>query len=1054
MMHWIVVSSLRFRFAVAAAAALLLVFGFTQVDSVPIDSLPEFSRPYVEIQTEALGLSAQEVEAMITTPIEADMLNGTPWVEEIRSVSLPGLSSIVMIFQKGTDIMRARQVASERMTQVFMLPHVSKPPVMINPVSSASRCMAIGLTSQKLSLVEMSVLARWTMLPRLMGVPGVANVSLWGERKWQVQVQVDPGRLRDSKVSLQQVIKTTGNALWASPLTFLEASTPGTGGWIDTPNQRLGIQHVLPITNAAELARVTIDGAPSKRLGDVATVVEDHQPLIGDAIVKDGPALMLVVEKFPWANTEDVTEEVDAALAALGPGLSGMEIDPTLFRPATFLELAVDNFFSALLIGLGLLVVALFAFLANWRTALIVSVAILCSVFAAATVLYVQGVTLNLIILAGLLIALAAIVDDAIVDMGAIVQRLAKARREGQNGKSSATLIAAAVFETRSPLLYATAILLLAALPVMFLGGLGGSFFQPLAASYMLALLASMVVAMTVTPALSLLLLRNAPLSDGDSPVAGVLRGIHRALFARAVRTPRWVFAGVWVLAIAGLASVPFFRQESLLPNFKETDLVVRWEGSSSASHPAMSRIMTLASRELRSIPGVRNVSAHMGRAISSDSRTNINAGELWVSLHQAADYDNTVAAVKQAVAGYPGLSPEVLTYLQLRFREELTGTGQSLVVRVYGEDLEVLGKKADEVRQALAKVNGVDGARVQYPREMPTLDLEVDIEKAKRYGLKPGDVRRAATSLVSGIEVGSLFETQKVFDVMVLGTPETRHSLTNVEELLIDTPAGGHVRLKDVAKMRIVPAASAIHRDAVARCLDVTASVRGRDLAAIAADIKLGIDQIDFPLEYRAELLGEYAERLAAQQRVFVFAIAAALGVFLLLQAFFRNWHLATLVFVTLPMALVGGVLAAYATGGAVLSFGSILGFLAVLGIAVRNMITLVSRYQQLELEGGAFGAELVQCGTQERSAPVLMTALTTALAFLPLVLFGDVAGLEIVRPMAIVVLGGLVTTTTLTLVGVPAMYLLSGAVAREPDLELVEEIPAAVALSKAAKV
>jgi len=329
----------------------------------------------------------------------------------------------------------------------------------------------------------------------------------------------------------------------------------------------------------------------------------------------------------------------------------------------------------------------------------------------------------------------------------------------------------------------------------------------------------------------------------------------------------------------------------------------------------------------------------------------------------------------------------------------------------------------------------------------MPTLDLEVDIEKAKRYGLKPGDVRRAATSLVSGILVGSLFETQKVFDVMVLGTPETRHSLTNVEELLIDTPAGGHVRLKDVAKVRIVPTASAIHRDAVARCLDVTASVRGRDLAAIAAEVKRGIDQIDFPLEYRAELLGEYAERLAAQQRVFVFAIAAALGVFLLLQAFFSNWHLATLVFVTLPMALVGGVLAAYATGGAVLSFGSILGFLAVLGIAVRNTVTLVSRYQQLEqLDGVAFGTELVQRGTQERSAQVLTTALTTALAFLPLVLFGDVAGLEIVRPMAIVVLGGLVTTTTLTLAGVPAMYLLAGAVVREPDLELVEELPATV--------
>jgi Cu/Ag efflux pump CusA len=1030
---------------VAAAAAALLVVGFTQLDSTPVDALPEFSRPYVEIQTEALGLSAQEVEAMITTPIEADMLNGTPWVEEIRSVSLPGLSSIVMIFQKGTDIMRARQVASERMTQVFMLPHVSKPPVMINPVSSASRCMAIGLTSAKLSLIEMSVLARWTILPRLMGVPGVANVSLWGERKWQVQVQVDPNRLRDEKVTLAQIIKTTGNALWASPLSYLEASTPGTGGWIDTPNQRLGIRHVLPIKEAKDLAQVTIDGASPKRLGDVARVVEDHQPLIGDAIVKDAPALMLVVEKFPWANTEDVTEEVDAALAALSPGLTGVELDPTLFRPANFLELAIDNLSSVLLVGAGLLVLALFAFLANWRAALIGSVAVLASIFAAGTVLYIRGVTINLIIVAGLMIGLAAIIDDAIVGMEAILRRLRQARREG-GGKSAATVILEATSETCSSLLYATAILLLAALPVMFLGGVVGSIFQPLASSYVLAILASLLVALTVTPALSLLLLRDASLSDTDSRASEMLRAIQRRVSAWLAATPQRALFAAGVTILAGLAVIPLLRQETLLPDFKETDLVVRLEGSSSASHPAMSRIITLASRELRSIPGVRNVSAHVGRAITSDRRTNINAGELWVSLDPEVDYAATVAAVERAVAGYPGLSPEVLTYLQAKFREELSGTGESLVVRVYGEDLGILARKAEEVQKVMAGVAGVADAKVQYPREMPTLELEVDIEKAKQHGLKPGDVRRAATSLVSGIEVGSLFEEQKVFDVMVLGTPETRHSLTSIEELLIDTPAGGHVRVKDVARVRIGPGASAIHRDAVARRIDVTASVHGRDLAAIAADVKLGIGQIDFPLEYRAELRGESAERLATQARVLALAIAAGIGALLILQACFGSWRLAAAVFAALPMALAGGVLMAAATGGGVVSLGSILGLCAALVIAVRNAVMLVTHYRQLERdEGQSFGAELVRRGTQDRAAPVLMSALATALFFLPASLFGNRAGLEFLNPMAIVVLGGVVTTTLFSLVGIPTLYWLFGA-ASEPDLGLVEDVPNAL--------
>ena len=1038
MMRWIVWSSLKLRFVMAALAALLLVFGFTQLNEMPVDALPEFTRPYVEIQTEALGLSAQEVEALITTPLEADLLNGVSWVEEIRSESIPGLSSIVLVFEKGIDIMRSRQMVQERLIAVHALPNVSKPPTMLNPLSSASRCMKIGLTSDKLSLIEMSVLARWTIKPRLMGIPGVANVSIWGQRERQLQVQVDPERLRDEGVTLAQVIKTAGNALWASPLSFLEASTPGTGGWIDTPNQRLGIQHLLPISKPEELAQVPIEGTPSKRLGDVATVVEDHQPLIGDAIVKDAPALTLVVEKFPWANTLEVTQDVEEALAALRPGLSGLEMDPTLFRPATFLDLAVANLSIALLIGAVLMIVALVAFLFDWRTALISTVAILVSVFAAGTVLYARGAEFNMMIIAGLMIALGVIIDDAIVDIENTVRRLCPHRQKG-NGMPMARIILEAALEMRRPVLYATLIMMLAVMPVLFMEGVSGAFCQPLGTSYMLALLVSMVVAMTVTPALSLILLsqRRRKRDLHESLLVQMLYGIYDAVFSRTIRAPRLAFVAVCAIVVAGLVSIPFLRQESLLPNFKEMDLLIRWEGSSSASYQAMSRITTLASRELRSIPGVRNVSADMGRAITSDKRTNINSGELWVSIDPTADYEATVAAVKQVVAGYPGLSPEVLTYLQAKVREELSGTGQSLVVRVYGEDMNIIRKKAEEMQKVLARTDGIVDAKVQYPKEMPTLEIELDLEKAKRYGLKPGDVRRSATSLVSGLEVGSLYEEQKVFEVMVYGTPGTRHSVTSIQELLIDTPLGNHVRLKEVADVRIVPAVTVINRDAVARRMDVTATVRGRDLAAVAADVERLIQQVDFPLEYRAELLGEYAERLAAQERVLAFAIAAAIGIFLLLQVFFRSWRLAIAVFLTLPMALVGGVLAAFLTGG-LLSFGSVIGFIAVFGIAVRNGITLVSRYRHLEQnDGEIFGTDVVERSTREQSAPILMTAVTTALAFLPLALFGNIAGLEIVHPMAIIVLGGLVTATLFTLAGVPAMYLLFGA-KRELELEL----------------
>jgi Cu/Ag efflux pump CusA len=1023
-------------------AALLLVFGFAQIEPQPVDALPEFSRPYVEIQSEALGLSAEEVEAMITTPLEADMLNGTPWVDEIRSTSIPGLSSVMLIFEKGTDIMKARQVVQEKLTQVFLLPNVTKSPVMINPVSSANRLMTIGLSSETMSLIDMSVLARWTIAPRLMGLPGVANVSIWGERKWQLQVQVNPEQLRDQKVTLGQVIKTAGNALWASPLSYLEASTPGTGGWIETANQRLGVRHVLPIQKAADLAKVTIEDMPSKRLSDVATVVEDHQPLIGDSIVKDSPALTLVVEKFPWADTTDTTEIVEQALSNMRPGLSGLEMDSTLFRPATYLTLADDNLSLALTMSAVLVAGAFFAFLLNWRSALISAVATLASAFAAGTMLYLRGVTLDLVTIAGFLIALAILIDDAVVDVVNFGRRLRQAREE-RSDKSSATVILEAAYEVRSPLLYATVIMALIVTPLIALDGVAGSIFHPLAFTYLLSIVASMFVALTVTPALTLLLLRNGSLPTNEPLTLAMLRGLHRTLFGWAAHAPVRALAAIAALLALGIASASFLRQDTLVPEFKETDLVVRLTASPGASHAAMSRLTTMVSRELRGIPGVSNVSAHVGRAIASDKVNNINAGELSVSLKPTADYDATVAAVREVVAGYGGLSPEVLTYLQARVRDELSGTSDSLAVRVYGEDINTIRKKADEIAGIITKINGVVTAAVQYPKVAPTVEIEVDIERANRYGLAPGEVRRAASALVSGIEVGSLFEAQKVFDVVVYGTPDTRHSLTSLQNLLIDTPSGGHVALKDVADVRIVPAVTAINRDAVARRMDVTIDVRGRALSAVAADVQAAIRQVDFPLEYRAELLGEYALRQAAQARVIAFAVAAAVGTFLLFQAFFRNWSLATFLFFSLPAAVSGGALAALATGGGALSFGSIVGFIVVLGIAVRNALLLGSNYRRLEAAGETFNASLIERGTEERSASILASTCVTAATFLPFVFFGNVAGLEIGYPMAIVVLGGLTSATLVSLVGVPAMCVVCGNSVEEPDMELIDDVP-----------
>jgi CzcA family heavy metal efflux pump len=892
--------------------------------------------------------------------------------------------------------------------------------------------MMIALSSDTLSPIEMSVLTRWTIRPRLMGVPGVANVAVWGNRQRQLQVQVDPERLRAHGLTVEQIIRSAGNAMWVSPLTFLNASTPGvTGGFIDTPQQRLGIRHLMPISSPDDLAKVTVEGT-GLRLGDVTKVVEDHQPLIGDAVVNDGNGLLLVVEKLPWANTLDVTRGVEDALNTLRPGLPGLNVDTTIFRPATFIEQAIGNLSTALLVGAALLVLMLAAFFFQWRTLLISLVVIPLSLVTAVFVLYLIGTTINTMVLGGLLIAVAVVVDDAIIGVDNIARRLREHRAAGST-KSTAEIVLDSSRELHSALIFATLIILLSVMPIFFMEGLSGAFFQPLAISYALAVLASMLVALTVTPALCMFLLPNRAIDRGDSPlVRWLLRG-YNGMLTRTVRTPLLSYLLICVLVLAGIAIVPFIGQ-SLLPTFKEPELLIHWSGTPGTSRPAMHRIIAQATHELRAIPGVRNVGAHVGRALQGDEVVGISSGELWVSIDPAADYDATVAAIQAVVDGYPGFDRALLTYLDERSREALTGASQAIVVRTYGPDMEILRQQAEQVRQALAGVAGIVDLQVASQAEEPQVQIEVDLAAAEPYGLKPGDVRRAVATILSGIEVGNLYEEQKVFEVMVVGAPAIRQSVNDIRELLIDTPSGGHVRLADVAGVQIARSQNSFNREGESRYIDVSANVQGRDLGAVTRDVDSRLQNMQFPLEYHAELLGEYAEQQAAQGRLLGFGIAAIIGIFLLLQAAFSSWRLATVFFVTLPAALVGGLLAAFLMDG-MLSLGSLVGFFTVLGIATRNGIMLINHYQHLELhEGEAFGPEMIMRGARERFAPILMTALATGLALAPLAVFGNLPGHEIVYPMAVVILGGLVTSTLLNLFAVPALYLRFGA-SPEPE-------------------
>jgi CzcA family heavy metal efflux pump len=1027
-MGWIIGSSLRFRHLVVAAGVALIVLGVTLVPRMHVDVFPEFAPPRVVIQTACVGLSTSDVEQLVTVPLEAS-LNGIQGLDDMRSKSVPQLSSIEVLFKPGTDLLRARQLVQERLAAVSpSLPTWAAPPVMLAPVSATGRAMQIGMTSKTRSLIEMSMTAYWTIRARLLRVPGVANVAIWNERLDLMAVQAEPSKMLAQGVPLQEVMQTTADAVDSGLLKFSTGSVIGTGGTIETPNQRIGVRNVLPVVTPADLAQVPLITKSDRiiRLGDVAQIGQQHQPLIGDAIIDGGPGLLLVVEKLPWANSLQMTAGVEQALKELQPGLPGITFDTKVFQQADFVKLAISNLTQALVLGFILVVVILALFLFEWRVALISLLTIPLSLVAAMLVLYWLGATINTMTLAGLVIALGAVVDDAIIDVENITRRLRAERRTG-GGRPTSSVILSACLEVRSPIVYATLIIVAASIPVFLLTGLTGAFFRPLALAYTLAIVASMAVALTITPALSLVLLRGAHIERRSSPVVGWLQRGYIAGLSRVIMRPLAAYVVFAAVTLVGVAVYPHLGQ-SLFPAFKERDFLIHWVSPPGTSTTEMERSTTKISRELLAIPGVRSAGAHIGQALLGEEVAGVNLGEIWISLSPSADYNSTLNRIHSATNGYPGLFREVQTYLDERIQEVLTGAKEPIIVRTYGEDLKTLRATSDKVLALVQSVKGVADAHRDISTDVPQVNVKVNLPAAERYGLKPGDVRRDAATLVAGEEVGDIFRAGKAYDTVVWSPESTRHSFTDIAKLPIDTPSGRVVRLGAVADVSLQPNPNSIERQGDSRYLDVGAAVSGRDLGSVVSDIKQKLATLRLNRGYHVELLGEYKERQAAQNRLLESSILAAIAILLLLQASFRRWRLAFLSFVTLPMALVGGILAAW-IGGGIVSLGSLVGFFTVFGIAARNGILLVNHWQHLEQhEGMKFGPALVLRGARERLSPILMTSLATGLALVPLVVLGERPGHEIEHPLAVVVLGGLVTSTLLNLFIVPSLYLRFG--------------------------
>ncbi len=1015
MLSWLIGTSIRMRAALLALSATLLVAGYQSIRHAPLDVFPEFAPPIVEIQTEAPGLSSEQVESLVTMPVE-NALTGIPGVETLRSKSVFGLSQVVAILGHGTDHLRVRQMVQERLAaEARQLPTVARPPVILQPLSSTSRVMKIGVWSATLSQRDLTLLALWTIRPKLMSLPGVANVAIWGQRDKQFQVLVDPDRLAAHGVTLDAVAQAAGDA------AVLE-----TGGFIDTPNQRLPIRHHSPIVDVEDLARtvVAFRAGAAIRLGDVTDVQIGSPPPIGDAVINDGPGLLLIVEKQPEGNTLDVTHRVEAVLESLRPALKNVEIDPTIFRPATFVERALDNLTRALAIGCVLVIVVLVAFLFDWRTALISLTAIPLSLVAAVLALTWAGVSINTMVIAGLVISLGELVDDSIIDVENIARRLRlnriPARREP---KSAFRVVLDASLEVRSAVVYASFIVILVFVPVFFLEGLAGAFFRPLALAYVLAILASLVFALTVTPALAYMLLTGRSSHRPEPPLTRWLKRLYRPMMRAAIEHPHSALA--LILVALGLSTAVAGRLgQEFLPNFQETDFLMHFVEKPGTSVEAMQRVTVQASKDLRAIPGVRNFGAHIGRAEVADEPVGPNFTELWISIEPDVDYQETINKIEGVVYAYPGLYRDLLTYLRERIKEVLTGASATIVVRLYGPDLEVLRTKAKEIESAMALVPGVINLKVEPQVLVPHIEVRLRPDAAERFGLTAGQVRRASSALLKGLKVGEVYEGQKKFDVVVWGVPQVRCDLSAVRALLIDTPSGARVRLGEVADAAIVPTPNEIKRDNASRRLDITCNVQDRDLGAVAREIEAKVRQIEFEREYHPEFLGEYAARQESTRRLYALAGLALAGIVLLLYVDFQAWRPTLIVTFTIPFALIGGVFAVLLTGG-VLSLGSLVGFVTVLGIAARNGIMMVSHFRHLEAEEGEpFGIDMILRGAEERLAPILMTALATGLALVPLVVAGNKPGHEIEYPLAVVILGGLITSTLLNLFLLPPLY------------------------------
>lgn len=1023
MLNKIIKFSLNNRMVVLVAAVLLMVTGLYTASNMEVDVFPDLNAPTVVVMTEAQGMAPEEVEQLVTFPIET-ALNGATDVRRVRSSSTTGFSIVWVEFDWGTDIYLARQIVSEKLSEVRnALPDYVGNPTLGPQSSILGELITIGLTSDSTSLRDLRTLADWTIRTRLLSIGGVAQVTVIGGEIKEYQILLNPGKMKHYDISLDEVINVVKGM-----------NQNASGGVLYEYGNEYIIRGILSTNQVEALGKSVV-----KSVDDLPILIEniadvqigDKAPKLGVASEKGKPAVLVTVTKQPNINTVELTHKIDHALADIQQNLpADVKVSSDIYRQSRFIESSISNIQKALLEGGIFVVIILFIFLMNVRTTVISLVTIPLSLVSAILALHFMGLTINTMSLGGMAIAIGSLVDDAIVDVENVFKRLRENRLKPKEGQRSVrAIVYEASKEVRMPILYSTFIIIASFVPLFFLSGIEGRMLVPLGIAFIAALTASTIVALTLTPVLCSYLLGKSRKGD-DAPekeafVARKLKVVYRHALSWSLNHKKWVLGGTGAVVVAAI--ILFFTLgRSFLPPFNEGSFTISVSTLPGISLEESDRLGRIAEELLLSIPEIQTTGRKTGRAELDEHALGVNLSEIEAPfILDKRSKEELLGEVREKLKLLPGANIEIGQPISHRIDHMLSGTMANIAIKLFGTDLNRMYSIGNRIKAAIEEVEGIADLNVEQQIERPQLKIEPRRELLAKYGISLPEFGEIINVMLAGEAVSQVYEGNNTFDLTLKVNDESRSTMDQIKNLIVDAN-GRKVALENIAEITSSTGPNTINRENVSRKLVVSANVAGRDLRGVVNDIqKIVGEEIDLPEGYHIEYGGQFESEQAASRMLLITSLFSIMVIFLLLYAQFKSVRQSTVILLNLPLALIGGVFVIFFTNGE-LSIPAIIGFISLFGIATRNGMLLITRYNDLQKEGHS-KFESVMIGSLDRLNPILMTALTSALALIPLVVGGDLSGNEIQSPMAKVILGGLLTSTFLNGFIIPIMYLIT---------------------------